>query len=112
MAHRKRAFNTVRGKAWQAMRILRVFTLPQLQAVCEMKRDNAIVFVHRLRRAGYLTTRSPSSRGTPGVCAMYRLVRDSGPLCPILWNDGRVFDRNLQYPFDADGTTAERFPLA
>lgn len=90
----------VRGKLWQALRILRTFTVADLLAVAELadsKRKSVLGFLYPLRRTGYLRVRYVGPRGE----AVFQLVRDTGPLPPALVrNHTVVWDQNTatEYP--------------
>ena len=94
---RTRAFNRLpraRDRAWQSMRILRLFTLPDLAATAEMGVDNARKYITGLRRSGYLTIARAKQEGRKNGHEVYRLVRDTGPRAPRLQSDGRTYDPN------------------
>jgi len=97
-----------RTKSWQSMRILREFSLADLQVTAEVTYDSAKKYVRLLERAGYLL-RVVRHSGQPGSYARWRLVRDSGPVAPILrggLRPDRVYDPNLQEVFGAGATPA------
>lgn len=92
-------------RVWQAMRIMRRFTIAQLQATAgESGQEVHYVHVHRfvsaLRRCGYVTVMRPY-RGHYGEHAIFRLVLDSGPTRPLVRN-GMLFDPNWRVWFDYD----------
>lgn len=87
--------DNLRARAWQAMRKLRRFTRAQLQAaVSDLTQTNADKYIRSLRRAGYLRIVQEIVSGRPGSFNVYQLIRDTGPLCPVCWSDGRVYDQN------------------
>lgn len=92
-----------RARIWSAMRILRSFTLADLQATCELKnKDSAGTFVAALRRAGFVAAR----RGNCGrhEPVQFRLVRDSGPHCPSIVHGGKtVWDPNTDTDYPIEG---------
>lgn len=101
MARRKGARNRVwkrtpraRDRAWQSMRILRQFSVPDLVATAEIGRDNAHKYVRGLRRAGYLRVVREKREGVTGGHEAYMLVRDTGPKAPRLQTDGNTYDPN------------------
>lgn len=85
--------NHKRARLWQALRILREFTADDLVAVTEAPNRVAVqTFLSQLKRAGYLVTANPDGirRAT-----RYRLVRNTGPLCPSVIRAGTVaYDPN------------------
>jgi hypothetical protein len=71
-------------QAWQAMRILRRFTLPQLLTTCpRLAHRTARAYLARLRRCGYVVRVARRISGQPGGADSYSLVRNSGPQAPI-----------------------------
>lgn len=91
--------NAARGRAWQSMRVLRRFTLPQLEATAGISRANAKWYVLRLRFSGHVRLAQANISGRAGSHALYQLVRDSGPQAPIACVDGHVYDPNLDQYF-------------
>lgn len=83
-----------RDRAWQSIRIMRCFALPDLVATAEIGEDNAKKFVRGLERAGYLKRVQEKRNGHKGGHVVYRLVRDTGPHTPRLQTDGRTYDTN------------------
>lgn len=84
--------NTIRDRAWRAMRIRRRFTVPDLVADARTTADAAPLesigrYVRMLRKAGFLVEGArrvqgvaPSSNGYKIWC----LVRNTGPLAPVV----------------------------
>lgn len=90
-----------RARAWQSMRILRRFTQDELQMTAEISKANVKFFVARLLDAGYLTiTQARRGGHSPN---QYQLVRDNGPIAPISWKNGEVFDPNTRQIFGPGG---------
>ena len=84
---------TSRQKAWQSMRILRRFTLPDLVATAEIGRENIKTYLARLERAGIIRKVLPRRSGVKGGHAVYALIRNSGPHAPRA-NSAAVYDPN------------------
>lgn len=89
-----------RGRLWQAMRILRTFTVFDLQAVAEIdSKRSVLTFLSQLRRTGFIrATYGDGARHEP---TRFVLVRNSGPTCPGLIRRGSaIYDHNtdLEYP--------------
>lgn len=105
---RNSAGTAKRAKAWQAMRILRRFTLPQVEMSAEIGESNLQRFVRALTRSGFLRLDRARQLGIPASCNVYRLVRDTGPKAPIVGNDGCVYDENTRtlYPTAPDNAGA------
>lgn len=89
-----------RGNAWRSMRILRRFTSAQIETAAPIAHDNAARFIKQLLTTGYLRLDQKRIPGRPASYNVYVLARNSGPLCPICWTDGRVHDPNLDKTFD------------
>ena len=85
---------------WQSMRMLRIFTIPDLVATAEAGQDNAKKYVVGLERAGYLRRVREKANGRKGGHAAWMLIRDTGPSAPRLQTDGKTFDVNLRKRFD------------
>jgi hypothetical protein len=92
--HCKERKPRARDRAWQSMRILRMFTLPDLIATAEIGESNVMAYVARLERSGYLRCIQPRQSGRKGGHASWRLIRNSGPYAPRLTRAGAVFDPN------------------
>ena len=88
-----------RDRAWQSMRILRTFTLPDLMATAEIKRDNALRYVLGLERSGYLKRTRERRSGCKGGFAVWMLVRNAGPKAPRLQTDGTTYDPNTHQTY-------------
>ncbi len=96
---RRRPFNDDRAKAWRCMRILRMFTLPQLKMTSEIRMDNLFFYVRRLVQAGYLRIAKKRETGRPGSYTVFQLARNTGPLQPIPQRSGMVYDPNVREVF-------------
>lgn len=94
---------SLRQRAWNAMKILRSFTVPGLMTAAANASDgdaeeNLRRYCAKLRQAGYLRLAPRREPGTaPGSngFAIYTLVRDTGPLAPVVSPQrGAVHDFN------------------
>lgn len=94
----RRQTNAPLDRAWQAMRILRTFSTPDILATAECNRSSFTRYLKGLEATGYVrVTRQYKARWH--VPKAWFLVRDSGPLRPHLQSDGIVWDRNLGVEF-------------
>ena len=97
---KRKATRGTRLRLWQAMRIMRQFSTPDLAATCELKNPRvALAYISALRRAGYVRTSQPMRAFH--VPATHTLIRDSGPACPAIVHRGKaVWDANTdtEYP--------------
>lgn len=91
-----RQHGEARAKAWQAMRVMRRFTVTDLVTTSGIGEDNCSKYVRRLARAKFLRLSKARACGVPGSCHVWLLVRDSGPRAPILRTDGTVYDPNTR----------------
>lgn len=102
IARTKAASGTVhrRLKQWQAMRILRRFTVSDLLAVTEQTNKHSLLtYLGQLRRAGFVRAHY-GNRGRHEP-TQFQLIRDSGPKPPALLKKGSViYDLNTdtEYP--------------
>lgn len=89
-------------KAWNAMRMLRRFTVAELTAVVETSTFRSVgSYASVLARVGYLRVHRTSGRGTP---AMYQLVRDTGPTAPsVVKRRTAVYDHNTDTTYPLKG---------
>lgn len=91
--------NSSRRKAWIAMRILRLFSLSDLQISVEISEENVKKYVRYLLEAGYLRVTRKRLNGSTD-CNTYQLIRNSGPLAPVPRRDKTVFDPNSKEIFE------------
>ncbi|AJF07789.1 hypothetical protein [Geoalkalibacter subterraneus] len=87
MQHRRRRPHTLRAKAWQSMRIMRRFTLPDLCRTLGPSRgkndyQNLRKWMSNLCAHGVVVKEGRPVSGRAGDYQVFRLVRDSGPLYP------------------------------
>ena len=84
-----------RWTLWQCMRVLRIFTLPQLRAVTGCSAHNAKRYVRCLEQAGYVRRLRERQRGVAGSHTVFALIEDTGPVAPRGQTDGTLYDPNL-----------------
>jgi hypothetical protein len=84
-----------RWTMWQCMRVLRTFTLPQLQAVTECGGHNVKRYVRCLEQVGYVRRVRERKRGAAGSHTVFALIEDTGPAAPRGQTDGKLYDPNL-----------------
>jgi len=94
----RRPSNTGLDRAWQAMRILREFTTPDVVATAECNRSMLSAYMKALQRTGYLVVTHSKATLVHRPIG-WRLVRDTGPLRPHVQTDRIVWDRNLGREF-------------
>lgn len=93
-----------RQRAWNSMRVLRVFSTIQIVATAEISAINLRKYLPGLARAGYVQLAQAKQNGKVQGHAIWRLVRNTGPRAPIVRTDGTgVYDPNQDevYPFQA-----------
>lgn len=81
---------------WRAMKVLKSFDYKRVAQAASLppmvvKPETAKLYVNALARAGYLQELKPSK---PGVPAVHRLARNTGPHAPCITRRKCVFDRN------------------
>jgi hypothetical protein len=105
--------DTLRERAWRVLRIRRKASVPELagllmdansdEATIQRAQNNLNKYLRQLARAGYLSEmrrEAPQSLTSNGA-KRFLLVRDTGPLPPILQPSiGKVFDQNEGKPYD------------
>ncbi|MGD1909135.1 MAG: hypothetical protein ACFB0C_24530 [Leptolyngbyaceae cyanobacterium] len=85
-------------RCWQAIRIYgQRFTAAQIEEVADLKHRECLDYLRRFIKCGYVRKLSPPTR--PPV---YRLIRNSGPLCPMFSKGGSCFDPNTQERHEPD----------
>jgi len=77
---------TAQQRLWRAIRMARVFTVADLTATVEAKASAVESYLKHLVYAGYLTRTGDQ----------YRLVRQHGPLAPMIQRVKQVYDPNLK----------------
>lgn len=106
--------NTMRSKAWRAMRIKGKFDTDDLARACldgsEIARDptgNLRHFISSIAACGYLVEmkrRTPGSAPTSPGKKRWMLVRNTGPKTPILHSSGDVWDPNEERLYTRGGS--------
>lgn len=87
-----------RARAWTSMRVLTRcqgnFTLPDLVATAAIAESNARHYLRALDRGGYLRRLRKPEPGRASGHALWRLIRDTGPVAPRVRRDGEICDPN------------------
>ena len=103
-----------RQRAWNAIRVFKVFRASDVAAPADINEANLQKYLHALQQAGYLRIDRPKQNGKTLGHAIWRLVDNTGPQCPIVRRNG-VYDPNQQQirPFcvSAQGREAGSNPL-
>lgn len=102
-AYSTRSSSVATQKVWQAMRVLRRFTVADLVATAEVGESLARKYVRALAQAGHLVNARPRVSGRPGSWELWQLLRDSGPQAPIKRTHGGVYDPNSGCSYDSEG---------
>lgn len=118
MPHRQPRIGNARQRIWNALRVYKRFTAAEIAPVAEATQDNVQKYLRALARSGYLRLERAKRNGCVDGHAVWKLLRNSGPRCPIVRTDqGSVYDPNSdeQYPCrparpeeDDDGAMDER----
>jgi len=81
--------NSTRARAWAVIRKLRVFTIARLVRLTDANYDNLKRYIRALADAGYLR-----AEGHEMGSVRWRLVRDTGPLPPVMKTVRYIYDPN------------------
>lgn len=110
--------DTLRQRAWNAMRIRKRFTVDDLATLAaragdKVPRDNLQHFLKALERGGYVSARPTRAKesAAPGSngCIVWRLEKDTGPFAPrVAWDRASLFDHNTQERVTWERETMER----
>lgn len=87
-----------RDRAWSAMRILRKFTIPEICATAEIHPVSFKKYLKLLMATGYVI-KTRNHTPSHGECALYSLVRNTGPFRPWAQSNGVIYDRNIAQEF-------------
>jgi len=82
-----------RQRAWNAIRIFKVFRASEIAAGADINEANLQKYLLALQRAGYLRVERPKQNGKSLGHVVWRLVDNTGPQCPIVRQEG-VYDPN------------------
>lgn len=99
-----------RQRAWNALRVYKVFTAAEIAPVADIGERNLRAYLKALAWAGYLRLERPKQNGKVMGHAVWRLVRNSGPHSPLVCRDGSgVWDPNhgCLYPDPNQATRLE-----
>ncbi|EAU53560.1 hypothetical protein [Mariprofundus ferrooxydans] len=96
----KNPHRTSRYRAWQSMRMLRRFTIPEIVATAEISDSNATKYIRALVASGHLRIARAKRHGSAGGHAIYAVANNSGPIQPVAGKGGVVFDPNSGKTFD------------
>lgn len=99
--HRALSESDDRGRMWKSMRMLREFTPPDVEATAEASKANVRKYIKGLATHGYLQLQRAAT-GQPGGHAIWRLVKNTGPVAPRLSKDG-LYDANVAEPLPRSG---------
>ena len=76
------------------MRILRTFSIGQIQACSNVYNDTARIVVRQLYRLNYARLVAVDDAYFQGNEDIYQLIRDTGAKAPFLCADGILYDLN------------------
>jgi hypothetical protein len=86
-----RKIPTMRARIWITMRVLKEFDIPLLVMTAEVNKRACEDFLSALGRAGYVRVIRHNMRrvkagnhGFAAAPATYRLLRNTGPKCPVV----------------------------
>lgn len=99
-----------RQRAWNSMRVLRVFSRQDVISTAQISPANLKKYLPALLRAGYLGIARQKQNGKSQGHVIYRLMRNTGPRAPIPRTDNSgMYDPNqdVLYPFRAEAEAAQ-----
>lgn len=106
---RSRSQKTKQQKMWNAMKMHKHFTRPDLLMTAEVADSHAKSYLSALHKAGYVRflLKVKAGQKSKGTLSRYTLQRDTGQLAPLVRKTG-VWDQNQQtfYPFESTGGVA------
>jgi Fic family protein len=82
-----------RNHIWSTIRILQTFTLPDLLIDPKVSESSVKKYIKYLLKVEYLKIIEPRLNGSKSY-NRYLLIRNSGPIAPIICRDDTVFDPN------------------
>lgn len=91
-----------KARMWKTIRILKKFSLPELEATAEVSSRVAWKYVNFLCRTGFLRLLNPDARRSVSK-RIYMLVRNTGPISPTicrLKKREQVLDFNTKTYYD------------
>lgn len=91
-----------KARMWKTIRILKKFSLAELEATAEVSRTVAWKYVNFLSRTGFLRLLNPDAKRSASK-RIYHLVRNSGPISPTICRLGKreqVLDFNTKTYYD------------
>jgi hypothetical protein len=94
---------TARERAWLSMRIMREFSMADIQATAEISRSNLDKYLSLLARYGYVQKVGWVNRGKRGGYEKLLLVRDTGPKSPLVLRDTGMRDLNTGEEYSPEG---------
>ena len=91
---------SVKQKCWNAMRVLRRFSIGDIATGADINRTTASKYIRSLTQAGFIRCLQKPSRGNEHTIGIYMLIHDSGPLYPLNKKDC-VIDQNTgeEHPY-------------
>lgn len=85
-----------RQRAWSCMRILGKFDINQICSISGIGIDNVRRFEKKLRDYGYTQIDRNYRGGRVGEFMTIRLIKNTGPLRPVIGNTGTLYDQNFK----------------
>lgn len=89
-----------RQKAWSYMRRNQNFRIGDILAILELSEGSLKLLVRQLHQTGYLMQVGISRDFRE---RQYRLVRNSGVICPVVVEKKKLWDKNLNIYFPLGG---------
>jgi hypothetical protein len=84
-------------RLWISVRILKTFSIGQLQICSNVCNDIARTFVNQLYQLNYVQLKFCYGSNFEGNEDIYQLINDTGVRAPFLCAEGRLYDLNTSY---------------
>lgn len=88
---------------WSSIRILGCFNVQQIQSSYEedlINEDLIVFYILKLLATGYVKLLEKWNDKLIGPESVLQLIRDSGPIAPIICEEGVIYDVNLQTVYE------------
>ncbi len=83
-------------RAWTSMRILHIFSVPQILICSEISELVALEFVYQMHQTNFLRLVERCDAEVFGSENIYQLIENTGPIAPLICADGIVYDINTR----------------
>lgn len=93
---KKKGCDDARSRAWRAMDVLGIFTIPQVRMASDISEANLQKYLNALHSVGIVRKIKEYRYRQAGAYSVWKLLAWTGPLAPMAMRDGRVYDPNTK----------------